>query len=140
MRGTSAFCCAGASWVLLSASIAIAVFPKVIFLAAFAIMIVSDSAAALVGRRFGRHRFFEKSVEGSTAFFLSAILVVFLTPKLQYVPVEYALGIAASLFGAVVEAAPLRIDDNLSIPFSIGGAMWVLYAVLLPSVDVFSLH
>jgi dolichol kinase len=130
----------GATWVLLSASITMWLFPKVIFLAAFAILIVSDTAAALVGRRFGRHRFFGKSVEGSTAFFATAVLVILLTPKIHYLPLEYGLGFAAALIGAVVEASPLKVDDNLSIPFSIGGVMWAMYALLLPAVDVFSLR
>jgi dolichol kinase len=130
----------GATWVLLSATITMAVFPKVIFFAAFSILIVSDSAAALIGRRFGRHRFFGKSIEGSTAFFFSAVLVILLSPKIQYLPLEYMLGFAAALLGALVEASPLPIDDNLTIPFSIGAVMWVLYALLLPAVDVFALR
>ena len=130
----------GATWVLLSAVLCILVFPKVIFVTAFAILIVSDTAAALVGRRYGRHRFLGgKSLEGSSAFFMSALLVVLLAPKLEYLPLEYVIGLTSALFGAVVEALPIPLDDNLSIPLSIGGAMWLLYLLLLPALNVFAL-
>ncbi len=129
----------GATYVLLSASLCILLFPKIIVVTAFAILIVSDSAAALIGRRIGRHRFLAKSVEGSAAFFASAAIVVLLAPKISYIPAEYAIGVGAALLGAVVEASPLPIDDNLTIPLAIGVFMWVCYAVLLPGVNVYAI-
>lgn len=129
----------GATNVLISACLCVFVFPKVITITAFAILIISDSTSALIGRRFGKKRFFSKSLEGSLAFFLSAILVVFLTPKIESLPLEYLIGAAAAAVGAVVEALSNRIDDNISIPLSIGLVMWGLYVWLLPGVDVFRL-
>lgn len=129
----------GATYVLLSATIGIMIFPKVIIITAFAILIVSDTIAALVGRKFGRHRFLKKSFEGTLAFFLSAVCVVCLSPKIAYLPGEYAIGIVAALIGAVVEALSIAVDDNISIPFSIGAAMWLMYAVFLPSLNIFAL-
>ena len=78
-------------------------------------------------------------LEGSTAFFLSALVVVLIAPKITGLPVEYAIGLAGAMFGAVVEALPLPVDDNLSIPFTIGAAMWILYALLMPGRDLFVL-
>ncbi len=130
----------GATFVLLSAIICIWLFPKVIVITAFAILIISDSAAALIGRRFGRHPFRSKTVEGTTAFFVTAMLVVALTPKIDYLATEYLIGIIAAILGAFVEAVSVDlIDDNLSVPISIGIAMWVLYALLLPTVNVWGL-
>ena len=51
----------GATYVLLSALISILVFPKVIFITAFAILIIGDIMAALIGRKFGKHNFCKKS-------------------------------------------------------------------------------
>lgn len=127
----------GATYVLLSATLLILFFPKVIVISAFAILIVSDTSAALIGRRFGKHRFMTKSVEGSLAFFVSALVVVAVSPKLAYLPAEYALGAAAGLVGALVEASAIGLDDNLSIPLSVGGIMWIMYALFLPSLDLF---
>lgn len=129
----------GATFVLLSACVGIWIFPKVVFITAFAILIVSDSAAALIGRRYGSTPFLKKSLEGSSAFLLSAVAVVALAPKAAYLPPEYAIGILGAAVGALAEAATPAIDDNISIPFSIGATMWLLYHTLLPSVDVFSL-
>lgn len=129
----------GATYVLLSATIGILLFPKVIIITAFAILIVSDSVAALVGRKFGRHPFMKKSLEGTFGFFVSAVAVVCLAPKVSYVPAEYAIGVAAAFVGAVVEAMPIALDDNLSIPFSIGAVMWLMYGVFLPTLNVFAL-
>jgi dolichol kinase len=129
----------GATYVLLAATVLVAFYPKVIVITAIAILIVSDSSAALVGRRFGRHRFLAKSLEGAFAFLLTALFVVVVTPKVEYNPTEYLIGAMGALTGAVIESSAVGIDDNLSIPLSVGTIMWVLYAVLLPAVNVFRL-
>jgi dolichol kinase len=129
----------GATYVLLSASLGILLFPKIIIITAFAIMIISDTVAALVGRKIGRHRFMQKSLEGTTAFFLSAVFVVLLTPKAEYSGAEYLIGLVGALVGAVVEAMSIAIDDNLSITFSIGFVMWGLYALFLPGANLLAL-
>ena len=127
----------GATNVLLSACVCVLVFPKVITITAFAVLIVSDSTSALFGRRFGRRRFFGKSLEGSLAFLVSAMAVVIVTPKIAHDWREYAIGFVAAAVGAIVEAASTNIDDNISIPLSIGATMWAMYAVVLPTVDLY---
>jgi dolichol kinase len=129
----------GATYVLVSAVVCVLIFPKVIVITAFAILIISDSAAALIGRRFGRRPFLGKSLEGTSAFFLTALAVVAVAPKIAYLPGEYLIGGAAALLGTIVEAGTPGIDDNLSIPLSIGCAMWILYALFLPAVDLYRL-
>jgi dolichol kinase len=129
----------GATYVLLSAVLCVWIFPKVIVITSFAILIISDSAAALIGRRFGNHPFLAKSLEGSFAFFSTALIVVALAPKIANLPGEYLIGTAAAVLGTLVEAAGLDIDDNLSIPLSIGTALWLLYAAFLPTLDLYAL-
>lgn len=129
----------GATYVLLAACIFIWIFPKVVFITAFSILIVSDTLAALVGRKFGKRRFLNKSLEGAVAFFLSALVVVVLTPKVDGGFMEYLIGAVAALVGTVVESWFTILDDNLSIPLSVGAAMWALYALLLPAVNVYAL-
>jgi dolichol kinase len=121
----------GATYVFLSAVICITLFPRVIVVTAFTILIISDTAAALVGHRFGRHRFFQKSIEGTAGFIASAFIVIALTPKATGAPFEYVIACIAAVIGGVVEAASieLRLDDNLSIPLSIGASLWGLYAL-----------
>jgi dolichol kinase len=129
----------GATYMLLSAVLCVWLFPKVIVITAFAILIISDSAAALVGLRFGRRPFLAKTLEGTGAFLVTALLVVAVAPKIAFLPTEYLIGAAGAMIGTLVEAGALGIDDNLSIPVSIGAAMWILYALFLPTLDLYTL-
>jgi dolichol kinase len=127
----------GATYVLLSAFICVLIFPKVIVITAFAILIISDSMAALIGRRFGKHKFLFKSLEGTLAFFISGIVVVLLSPKIEYMFSEYIIGIVSTAFGAIIENVSFGLaDDNLVIPISIGFAMWSLYLIYLPELNL----
>jgi len=127
----------GATYVLLSAFICVLIFPKVIVITAFAILIVSDTMAALIGRRFGKHKFLFKSLEGTSAFFISGIVMVLLSPKIEYRFSEYIIGIIAAAFGAIIENVSFGLaDDNLVIPISIGIAMWILYLLFLPDLNL----
>ena len=127
----------GATYVLISALLTVLIFPKVIFINAFAILIISDTMAALIGRKYGRHKFLAKSLEGTLAFFVSAVIVCMLTPKIEGSIVEYGIAIFAAAVGAIIENISFGwADDNLSIPMSIGFTMWALYALLLPGLNL----
>jgi len=127
----------GGSWVLIASTLSIFLFPKFIAITGFLILIVSDLAAALVGKKFGRRRFLGKSLEGSLAFFVTALIVVAATPKIGYGPGEYLLGAVAALAATLVEAGAPWIDDNLSIPLTVGCTLWAGYALFLPWLDVY---
>jgi dolichol kinase len=129
----------GATNILFSAIVCVALFPKIITVNAFAILIISDITSALFGRRFGRRKFMQKSLEGALSFFVSAAVVVFVAPKIQGLTAEYVITLFAAAVGAVVEAASTTIDDNISVPLSIGLVMWALYALFLPAVNLYAL-
>jgi dolichol kinase len=127
----------GATYVLISALISVLIFPKVIFVSAFTILIVSDSLAALIGRKFGRRKFLSKSLEGTLTFFISACIVILFTPKVGGFMEEYVIGFISAFVGAIVENISFRlIDDNLSIPLAVGFTMWGLYLLLLPNLEL----
>ena len=126
----------GATHVLIAATLAVLIFPKIVAITSFMILIISDLTAALVGKRFGKHQLFGKSLEGSAAFLLSALLIVGILPKIDYRAGEYAIGAVAALAGTVIEALPVDIDDNLSIPLVVGGFLWAGYALLYPMLDI----
>jgi dolichol kinase len=119
----------GATYVLLSALICVFLFPKIIAITAFTILIVSDISSALIGRKFGKTPFLDKSLQGTMAFWLSgwcAIIVIFVISGATW---HYAaIGVLATFVGGVVEAASTRLhmDDNFSIPLSVGAVMWLL--------------
>jgi dolichol kinase len=126
----------GATYVLISALICVLIFPKLITITAFSILIVSDASSALIGRSFGKHKFLDKSLEGTLAFVVSAWLVIFVTPKASHNILEYGIAAFAAVVGGIAEAASARtrLDDNLSVPLSVGVVMWVLY-YLIEKVD-----
>ncbi|MCF8354798.1 MAG: SEC59/DGK1/VTE5 family protein [Melioribacteraceae bacterium] len=127
----------GATYVLISAALGVYFFPKVIFITAFATLIVGDIAAALIGRKFGKHKFLFKSLEGTLSFFVSACVVVFIAPKIEGNITEYLIGIIAVAVGAIAENVSYGwADDNLTIPISIGVTMWVLYTVMMPNIPI----
>jgi dolichol kinase len=126
----------GASYVMISAALSVFFFPKLVAITGFAILIIGDMFAALVGRRYGRHKFGNKSLEGSTAFFLTGVIIMALIPKIEYRLSEYLIGVFSVAVGAIVEALPIPLDDNLSIPLAVGITMWACYHYLLPMVDV----
>jgi dolichol kinase len=129
----------GATYVLLSAILCVAIFPKIIAITAFSVLIVADICSALVGRKFGTIPFFDKSLQGSAAFVLAAWAVVAAIWGLTSAPLLYAaIAAVASVVGAVAEAAStrLRLDDNFSIPLAVGTIMWALTLVFAPSLAV----
>jgi dolichol kinase len=106
----------GATYIMMAALLLVLFFPKIIAVAAFSMVAVSDTLAAIIGKTFGKHRFGQKSVEGSVAFFLSALAVVAIVPGLNPI-----IGIIMAITGTLTEAFMVRIrefkiDDNLSIP------------------------
>jgi dolichol kinase len=127
----------GATYVLISALVSVLIFPKIIFISAFSILIVSDSLAALIGRKYGRRKFLSKSLEGTLTFFISACIVILFTPKVGGFMEEYIIGFIGAFVGAIVENISFRlIDDNLSIPLAVGFTMWGLYLLLLPNLEL----
>ncbi len=127
----------GATYVFLSAVLVVFVFPKVIVITAFSVLIISDTLAALIGRKFGKHKFLAKSLEGTAAFFVSACLVVLVTPKVSGEPLEYLIGFLSVAVGAIAENISYGwSDDNFAIPVSIGVVMWVSYLLLFPGLSL----
>ena len=125
----------GATYVLLSALLCFLIFPEKIFATAFSVLIISDSSAALIGRKFGKHKFLAKSLEGTLAFFFSAVIVVMFTPKVNYQTAEYVIAFVAVFIGGIVENVSYGwADDNFTIPISIGAIMWVGYLFFLPEL------
>ncbi len=89
--------------------------------AAWGIMAAGDSAAGLVGRRFGRRPIpwnRAKTAEGSIAFAAAAFLMswaVLVFMGRGAVEAAFFAG-GASLFAAFMESLPWRLDDNLTVP------------------------
>jgi dolichol kinase len=118
----------GATSVLIGATLLTLFFPIDVAAGVFAMTMIADAAAALVGRRFGRHPWPGSShtLEGSLAFVVAGGLVVGALPSL---PVS--VGLPAVVAAAAVEAAPLPLNDNIRVPLVgalvvTAGQMWFL--------------
>lgn len=86
---------------------------------------VSDPVAAFIGRRYGRRVLVAgRTVAGTTAFAVSGVaasLVVLAIYEPQLYPWHaLILAAAAGVIGAVAELVSERVDDNFSIPVSVG--------------------
>lgn len=117
----------GAAYILTTVCITVALFDKPIAIAAIAFIIVGDTLAALIGRKFGRHRFFGgKSLEGSTACLVGTLIVAAIIPGL-----DRPVAVIGAVVAAVVEALPFGIDDNVTVPILSGLAMTLAGRILL---------
>ena len=117
----------GASWVLISAAITILLFPKILAVTGFAILIISDTTAALYGRKYGKIPLFNKSLEGTLAFIVSALVVIIIVAINVNAPwTFYLFGFFGAIVSALFEVSSkhLKIDDNLTIPISFCLFMW----------------
>ena len=125
----------GATWVLLSAVLLTFVFPLDVAVPAFVMFMVSDAAAALVGRRFGRLRWGHgpRTMEGSAAFFVVGLMVMACFPS-----VPFWVGAAGTACACAAEALPRPLNDNLRVPLVAAAAMALLEGLVLDrTVDLF---
>lgn len=114
----------GASYILSGATLTIAAFSKPVALAALGFIILGDIAAALVGRKYGRIKIGDKTLEGSLTFFGMSVLVAILVPDFSLV-----IGIIGALVATIIEALTLPVDDNLIVPLISGLVMQILAAI-----------
>lgn len=109
----------GASFVGLATCINFLFFKAEIAITGFLILIISDALAALVGKGIPSRPFFEKSLAGSVAFFISA-LVILIGCGISYHSGYwfFLFGIFATFCVTMFEARPslFSVDDNFSIP------------------------
>lgn len=110
----------GSLYILLAAVSCSMLFSKQIAVIALTIMLISDTSAAIFGKLYGSRKIHgQKSLEGTTAFFISSLIIMILFNHIF--PVTYA-SIIACMLATLAELYEDRIDidDNLAISFSTG--------------------
>ena len=118
----------GGTYYALGIFLALLLFPKEVAILSILIMIWCDTMAALIGKKFGKRKIIgDKSIEGSLAFVITGILLVFI---LQMFFTEYNLykaGFITVFLAAVFEQISfIRINDNLSLPVFSGIVFLIL--------------
>ncbi|MBC8377015.1 MAG: phosphatidate cytidylyltransferase [FCB group bacterium] len=105
----------GATYVFTGSVVAIFLFPKEIAVPALLILSISDTLAALIGIPFGKHKFLKKSLEGSTAFFISTAVILAI-----FFPDSIIISLLIAAIVTLAEAYPMNLDDNFLIPILSG--------------------
>ena len=124
----------GSAPVLAAALLVNLLFPAWIAASALAVLLTGDAAAALIGRRFGRHKIVNgKSLEGTVAFIVVgfiALAAVLLVTRRPYA--DYPAGFIAVIAAAVTELfqKQLKLDDNLTIPLCAGLVLFIFTRIL----------
>jgi dolichol kinase len=125
----------GPFWFYMGFGLAFLIFPLKIATAACAVLAVSDSLSTMIGVRYGRHKLVgRKTLEGTSTFFLSALVVCLLF----FNPIASAI---AALIAAITELLPesrsisssrmkVIFDDNLLVPLITGFALIALGMIL----------
>jgi dolichol kinase len=123
---------AGATWMAVAYAAAVVLFPRPVAVAAMLFNGLGDAAAALVGRRWGRHRTrWGKSGEGFAAGLAVNALVAVGVWMLAPGVVSLGAALLGALVAATVEFAPLPLDDNVRVTLA-GGAAIMLGLSLIP--------
>jgi len=105
----------GATYVMISSFLILFFFDKYICVASILIMSYSDTAAAIIGKKYGKTKIFNKTLEGSLAFFLTSLIIILII----YPEINLTLGFIAILAATLIESLPIGLDDNLTVPLII---------------------
>lgn len=116
----------GASWVMISAFVTILIFPKNIAILSLIFMSIGDTVAGLAGRKIGKLKIGEKTVEGFVFGFLACAVISF-----NYKLIPFSISIYGSLIGMIFEVLPLPLDDNLKIPLSSASVMCIIESYII---------
>lgn len=115
----------GSTYLLLAALLCIYAFSKPIAVVALGFLVVGDTVAALVGRRWGRTQILNKSLEGSLACFAACLLVGWLYPGPE---ITWPMILVGAFIATLFEFLPIPMDDNLRMSLSAGFAMTLVAA------------
>lgn len=118
----------GVSYMFLGLFVTCILFSKGVAISAFLVLIVSDTFAALVGKKIGKPGPNGKSIEGSVAFAISAALIGMLSYTFHSYGTNFIGIVIASIATTFVEyhADRLGVNDNLAIPITFGLVVTVL--------------
>lgn len=120
----------GASYILCTDFLVILMFNKPVAMCAITFIALGDTAAAMIGRRWGFHKFGKKSIEGSLGFFLAAAASAVFFHHVYQTGLPLIVGLSGALIATLVEAMSVRSDDNLTVPIMSGLYMQIFFTFL----------
>src|SRR3990172_6860622 len=135
LRGEEKKKLTGTAYFLGGVLLSILLFDVDIALFSITILTVGDPAASTIGKRWGRHRIKGKSLEGSMAFLISAMIMGLILQRL-WPGLPATVIIVGALTGTLTELLSTKVNDNLLIPLAAAGAMGtVLFLLNLVHLD-----
>ena len=116
----------GATWVFIGSTLTISIFPKEIAVISLVYMSLGDATAGLVGEKFGKTKFYNKTIEGSIA----GLIVCLLSGYFVHLTLPLVVVFSGAFAAMFIELMPISIDDNLSIPL-FGGTIMVIVSTVV---------
>lgn len=125
LRETEVSRLTGTSYMLIASLVAFLVFQRDIAVLALSFLSVGDALATIAGKQIGKRKLLGRTLEGDLACFISCVAIgsVFYCVGLS-VPLLTIL--AGAVAATIVEAIPLPINDNLTMPLFAGVVMTVM--------------
>jgi len=115
-----------ATHYVVAAFLSVYFFDKWIAIAVLLFLALGDTAAHIIGVRWGKNRLdTEKTIEGSLACLIICLCVSFLLPQPSLIVL-----VVGSLVASLVEFFPFGIDDNFTLPLISGAAMEIMVKML----------
>ena len=85
---------------------------------------ISDTCAALYGQKYGKIKlFYNKTLEGSYAFFTSSISLMYMLSTFKIVNIDLIYLFIACLIATIVESLTTTKLDNMSVPICVSLSM-----------------
>ena len=118
----------GSTFLCLSAMVCIVLFPQQIAVSALFFLTIGDTAAALVGQKWGKTVLVPgKTLEGTMACLITCTIVVVIMPGVPLIA-----GLAGAFTATIVELFGTEtIDDNFGIPVFSAVVMWVVASTVI---------
>lgn len=112
---------------LLGSFLSFLLFEQKIAILSITFLIFGDFFAKIFGMAYGRHKFFNKTLEGTLAHFLGSLIFGYILSN--YLNIPFGLILLGAIIGAIVEALPFNIDDNLSVPLFSGAIISLILKI-----------
>tara|TARA_B100001750_G_scaffold128221_1_gene101811 strand:+ start:309 stop:893 length:585 start_codon:yes stop_codon:yes gene_type:complete len=111
----------GATWVMIASCVSITLFSKPVAILSLVYMSLGDTAAGLIGQKYGKHRIGNKTWEGFVAGLIVCIIIA-----INYDMLPKYIALSGALVAMIMEIMPIPLDDNFKIPLGSGGMMMML--------------
>ena len=110
----------GSTYFMIAALLSVLLFDRLIAVAAMTFLVIGDTVAAVVGKKYGRSLYWGKSLHGSLACFISCLVIGAVLLENTWV---IFVGAATA---TIVEALPVPMDDNMRVPILSGLIMQLI--------------